>query len=229
MSAEKDWEERKFEVMKQCRYLLYEPDFIKENTLLVMTLHGYGQNPEDMLRLTRIVVGKDKIIAALAGPNEQFLTPNLAASPIGYNWGTRNHWTEAIAMHSSMVDSVRLQLMARFGIPVGRTILMGYSQSVGLNYRYVGTYPTAFGGVIAICGGVPKDWEEPGKYQPITAPILHIARDQDEFFPVAVASGFEQRLKVHAQDVTFQMMEGQHRFPSKAGALIEPWIARLFG
>ena len=40
----------------------------------------------------------------------------------------------------------------------------------------------------ALCGGVPKDWEE-DKYHTIAAPILHIARSEDEFFPAARAAG----------------------------------------
>ncbi len=195
---------------------------------MVIALHGYGQNPQVMLQYTQMVVGKDKLIASIAAPNEQFLDPNPATSSVGYNWGTRNHWTEAIRLHTAMVETVRQQLQSRFGISPARTILMGYSQPVGLNYRFVGTHPESVGGLIAICGGVPKDWEEPNKYQTVNVPILHIARDQDEFFPVSVSSGFEQRLKVHATDVTFCMMEGPHRFPSKAGNLIEPWIERVF-
>ena len=29
-------------------------------------------------------------------------------------------------------------------------------------------------------------------------------------------------------DVEFHLMEGGHRFPSKAGPLVERWIARVF-
>jgi len=29
--------------------------------------------------------------------------------------------------------------------------------------------------------------------------------------------------------VEFHMMEGAHRFPSKAGPLVEKWIGRVFG
>lgn len=228
MAIKENWEEHRFEVTRECRYLLQIPDSVSESTLMVIALHGYGQNPQVMLQYTQMVVGKDKLIASIAAPNEQFLDPNPATSSVGYNWGTRNHWPEAIRLHTAMVETVRQQLQSRFSISPARTILMGYSQPVGLNYRFLGTHPESVGGLIAICGGVPKDWEEPDKYQTVNVPILHIARDQDEFFPVSVSSEFEQRLKVHATDVTFCMMEGPHRFPSKAGTLIEPWIERVF-
>ncbi len=227
MALEKNWQEHRYEVAKQCRYLLQKPASLSATPTLIVALHGYGQNPEDMLRLTRLVVGKDEIIASLAGPNEQFLEPNLASSTVGYNWGTRNHWDEAVRLHHSMLNIVLSTLPSDLGIPSARTLLFGYSQSVGLNYRFAGTYPNAIGAVVGICGGDPKDWEE-SKYQRLTAPILHISRDQDEFFPAEVAAGFKQRLESHATDVTFRMIEGPHRFPSKAGEIIVPWMDRVY-
>ena len=228
MSFENNWQEHCYEITKQCRYLTQMPATLSAKPILIVALHGYGQNPEDMLRLTRLAVGKDKAIASLAGPNEQFLEPNPSTSAVGYNWGTRNHWAQAILNHHSMLSTVLQTLHSELDIPPARTLLLGYSQSVGLNYRFAGTYPSAVGAIVGICGGVPKDWEESNLYQQVTAPILHIARNQDEFFPAEVAAGFKKRLEAHATNVTFQMMEGPHRFPSKAAEIIVPWIEKVF-
>ena len=227
MSFENNWREHSYEIRKQCRYLTQSPASLRSKPILIVALHGYGQNPEDMLRLTRLVVGKDKTIASVAGPNEHFLEPNPSTSAVGYNWGTRNHWAQAVLTHHSMLNTVLPTLHTELDIPPERTLLLGYSQSVGLNYRFVGTYPGAVGAIVGICGGVPKDWEEPDRYQSVTTPILHIARDQDEFFPAEVTAGFKKKLEVHATNVTFQMMEGPHRFPSKAAEVILPWIERV--
>ena len=82
--------------------------------------------------------------------------------------------------------------------------------------------------MLAICGGVPRDWKE-DKYRPVSASILHIARDEDEFYPVAVAEDFPRRLRLRAADVEFHVLPGKHRFPSQAGAVVRPWLARVFG
>ncbi len=97
---------------------------------------------------------------------------------------------------------------------------MGFSQPVGLNYRFIGTHPEEAGGVIGICGGVPKDWAE-DKYKPVAAPILHISRSEDEYFPTDYVKGFPDRLRQHARDVEFHLLPGGHRFPSKAKPIIE--------
>jgi predicted esterase len=226
------------QITAEAYYLLQVPQSVDAATVLVLTLHGYGSNPEEMMRLTTLAVGENCIIASLRGPHHYYLAGGPAtdagAAPqgfsgasIGYNWGTRRHPEQNIRAHHEIVRAVAGQLRARFSIPANRTLLMGFSQPVGLNYRFIGTYPDQAGGILALCGGIPKDWEE-DKYQPVLAPILHISRSEDEFFPTAVARGFPARLRHHARDVEFQLLPGAHRFPSKAVPLIREWMARVF-
>ena len=215
----------------EIEYLLHLPPVVDGKTLLVLTLHGYGSNPEVMLRLTTMALGEDAIIASLRAPNQQYLTSGVLGTPvpgseIGYNWGTNRHAELNIALHHEIVGAVSAELRQRFEIPARQLVLMGFSQPVGLNYRFLGTHPDAAGGVIAMCGGVPKDWED-DKYGRVEAPILHIARSEDEFFPEAVASGFPDRLRAHAPNVEFHMLPGKHRFPSKASGILRGFVEKI--
>ncbi|HTB13662.1 MAG TPA: hypothetical protein VK752_18930 [Bryobacteraceae bacterium] len=211
----------------QAEYLLHVPPAADARTLLVLTLHGYGSNPEEMLRLSAMALGEDVIIASLRGPNQHYLGGRPGPNrDTGYNWGTVAHSEQNIALHHEIVGTISGELRERFGIPARRMVLMGFSQPVGLNYRFIGTHPGAAGGVIALCGGVPKDWEE-DKYGAVDAPILHIARSQDEFFPEAVARGFPDRLRAHASNVEFHMLPGEHRFPSKATPTIRGFLEKI--
>jgi predicted esterase len=207
------------------------PSVVDARTLLVLALHGYGSNPEVMLRLSTMALGEDAIIASLRAPNQHYLSSGPLGTPapgseIGYNWGTTRHAALNIQLHHEIVRTISADLRQQFGIPARHLILMGFSQPVGLNYRFIGTYPEAAGGVIAMCGGVPKDWEE-DKYGRVEAPILHIARSEDEFFPEAVARGFPERLRAHAANVEFHMLPGKHRFPSKASATIREFTEKI--
>ncbi|MGA3205096.1 MAG: dienelactone hydrolase family protein [Bryobacteraceae bacterium] len=215
----------------EAEYLLHEPERAADGTLLVLALHGYGSNPEAMLRLSEIALGGDAIIASLRGPNQYYLSEGSLGTPapgsqIGYNWGTTPHAAINIKLHHAIVRAISAELRARFQVPAKHVVLMGFSQPVGLNYRFIGTHPEEAGGVIAMCGGVPKDWEA-DKYARVDAPILHIARSEDEFFPEAVARGFPDRLRAHAPNVEFHMLPGKHRFPSKAGALIREFTEKI--
>jgi predicted esterase len=214
-------------VSLEIAYLLHIPASVNQQTLLVLTLHGYGSTPDAMLRLSVPAVGEDCIVASLRAPNQSYSSGNPATEDVSYNWGTRKHPALNIELHHEIVRTAARELRARFSIDARRTVLMGFSQPVGLNYRFIGTYPAEAGGVIAICGGVPKDWEE-DKYQPVAAPILHISRSEDEYFPTDVVRGFPDRLRAHAAGVEFHLLPGGHRFPSKAKPLVQAWRQRVF-
>ncbi len=208
-------------------FLLHIPPRVDHRTILVLTLHGFGSNPSVMLRLSLPMVGEDCVVASLRAPNQHYLSGDPAGDEMGYNWGTRSHPELNIPLHHDIVRAVGASLRTRFSISAKRTLLMGFSQPVGLNYRFIGTYPEEAGGVLGICGGVPKNWEE-GPYRTVSAPIMHISRSVDEFFPGEVARGFPDRLRVHAADVEFHMLPGTHRFPSKAGPIVRKWMERVF-
>jgi len=218
-----------FPVRLDCRYLLDVPEDVAGEPLVVVALHGYSANPEDMLRLTRLLVGRQPIIAALQAPNQHYVNAGLpnAQSVAGYNWGIRPHWEASVRLHHQMLQTVLGVLKERFHVGPERILLVGFSQPVGLNYRFAGTHPGEVGGIIGICGGVPRDWQE-DKYQTVKAPILHISRDEDEYYPVATVERFPEQLRKHATDVEFHLIPGAHRFPSKADKIVRPWLARVF-
>ena len=227
-------EHQLFTARLECRYLLHipaqTPEQLDDNSLLVIALHGYSSNPEAMLRLTAGLLGDRHVIAALEAPNQHYVSdglPNRQSVP-GYNWGITPHWDSAVRLHHDMLLHTLESLKERFKMGKDRCLLVGFSQPVGLNYRFAGTHPGEVAGIIGICGGVPRDWEE-DKYRPLEAAVLHISRDRDEFYPVETVKKFPERLRRHAADVEFHLMEGPHRFPSKAGGIVRPWIERIFG
>ncbi len=219
-------EQRTFSARLDCHYLLHAPPDIDASTLLVAALHGFGSNPEMMLRLTETLLGTRHAIAAIQAPSQFFLAQN--SSEVGYCWATQKHSDESVRLHHDMLLHVLDEVGRQCAIPPLRRLLVGFSQPVGMNYRFAATHPTAVRGVIGICGGVPKNWED-GPYQKVSAALLHIARNEDEFYPTATTELYAERLRLRANDVEFHMLEGGHRFPSKAGPMVENWIARVFG
>jgi len=209
-----------------CYWLLEAPESIGPRSLAVVTLHGYGSNPEVMLRLTRTLLGAGHVIAALQGPYP-FYPDTQPDSPVGYGWITRSEAAASIRLHHHMLLHVFSELEKRSGLSAERRLLVGFSQPVGLNYRFAATHPDQVRGVVGICGGLPKDWED-GDYRSVSASLLHIARSADEFYPPEVTGKYAERLRLRARDVEFHQLEGGHRFPSKAGPLVEPWIERVF-
>jgi len=218
-------EHRTFSARLDCHYLLHTPTGADASTLLIATLHGFGQNPEIMLRLTERLLGRQHVIAALQAPSQFFLAQNTGE--VGYCWATHKHSLESVRLHHDMLLHTLDEAGRQFAIPPQRRLLIGFSQPVGMNYRFAATHPQEVRGVIGICGGVPKNWED-GPYQKVSAALMHIARSEDEFYPPNVTEHYSDRLRMRADDVEFHMLEGGHRFPSTAGPIVEKWIARVF-
>lgn len=225
--------DRAFSARLDCHYLLLQPPDVNPHTPLVIALHGFGANPESMLDLTaRLFVPEapiaaldsQPVIVSLQGPNQFFL--GAGTKEVGYGWITNRRPAESIRLHHEMVRHAAEETGREFGIPRKRSFLCGFSQSVGLNYRFVATYNDLFRGVIAICGGLPGNWDE-GNYGKVVASVLHIARRSDEYYPPEVTRGYAERLRQRAADVEFHLIEGGHQMPSGGQKIIGPWLRRL--
>jgi predicted esterase len=216
--------ERTFSARLGCRYLLHVPEAIGSRTVLVAALHGFGQNAEDMLKLTGHMVGPLHAVAAIEGPYGFFL--GKGTDQVGYGWITSRRAVESIRLHHEMVRHVLDEAGTELAIPPERRVLLGFSQPVSLNYRFAEAHPDAVRGIVGLCGGVPGDWddERPGRIQPA---VLHIARSEDEFYPPERTEQYPRRLRLRCDDVEFHLLEGGHRFPSRGGPIWENWLNRI--
>jgi phospholipase/carboxylesterase len=215
--------DRSFPARLDCHYLL-QPSHVDERTPFVVTLHGFGSSPETMLKLTDRLFETRPVIAALQGPYQFFLS--AAAREVGFGWITSRRPSESIRLHRDMVLQVLEEVGAQFGIPAERRLLAGFSQSVALNYRFASTCPDAIRGVIAVCGGLPGDWDS-GAYPPMRASVLHIAANRDEYYPLSVTESYPESLRRHAADVEFHMVDGNHWMPASGSAIVTPWLQRI--
>ncbi len=216
-----------FSARLDCHYLLRVPEAVDSRTLLVVALHGFGQDPAGMLQLTAKAFGGGHAIAALEGPN-QFFLPGKGLKT-GYGWASGRHAASGIRLHHEMVQHVLSAAGGEYGIPPERRVLAGFSQPVSFNYRLAATCPGAVRGVVGICGGLPGDWEN-GPYVQVKAAVLHIAGREDEYYPPTATEQYAERLRLRCQDVEFHLLDGGHRFPSKAEEIIERWLERaIFG
>ena len=216
----------KFTVGLDCHYLLRVPELVDEGTPLVVTLHGFAGTPEAMLKLTERLMDTPAVIAAVQGPNQFFLPP--AIGEVRYGWITNRRPAESIRLHHEMVSRVLAEVGGQFGISSRRRLLLGFSQSVALNYRFAAACPDAIRGLIGICGGMPGDWcDSPGpKIEPS---VLHIATRQDEYYPASTTDGYAERLRRHAADVEFHSVDGGHRIPGSAREIVAAWMRRTLG
>ena len=61
------------------------------------------------------------------------------------------------------------------------------------------------------------------------AAALHIATREDQYYPPPVTEAYAERLRRYIPDVEFHLLDGGHRVPSAARAIVKEWLRRACG
>lgn len=194
------------------------------NLPLLVALHGYAGDMVSMMRLAKAIAGEELIVAALQGPHQFWVpSPEAESSRVGFGWGTPFIPVDSQVRHRNFVDRVVADSVRDHGADPARVFLLGFSQACAHNYRLAFTRPKLARGVVAVCGGLPGDFDEP-RYERYPGGVLHVAATDDQFYPLEKARTFEPALRRLAQDVTFREYESPHAFPRRAIPDIRIWI-----
>ena len=211
----------------QMHYDLYVPEREKndEPLPLLIALHGYEGNKESMMNLARKINEKDFLIASVQAPNAFFMRDESEPrkARVGFGWMMIYKAHETIALHHRTLQAVIEQTAAEYPVDRQKIFLLAFSQSVALNYRFTFTYPNTIRGVVAVCGGIPGDWQEE-KYHRSDTDILIIAGETDETYPIERARTFKDALAMRAHDVKFQSYPAGHVFMRESLPVINQWL-----
>ena len=206
-------------------YDLHTPEDVQQRSLpLIIALHGYEGNKESMMALARKINSQDFVIASVQGPNSFFVRDGQEGRPkIGFGWMMQYKAEETIGLHHETLLAIIKQTQAECNTDSNAVFLMAFSQSVSLNYRFAFTHPGLVRGVIAVCGGIPGDWDE-DKYHKCDTDVLIIAGESDEFYPLERTKGFKQAIARRARSAEFISFPAGHVFPRQSLPLINDWL-----
>ena len=87
-----------------------------------------------------------------------------------------------------------------------------------------GHHPEKVSGVVAVCGGIPGDWDEGERYRPGDVDVLYIAGAQDEFYPRERVERFAGALGTRARSVDLRVFDSGHEVPRGAAPVIDEWL-----
>jgi predicted esterase len=193
---------------------------------LIVAFHGYEGNKESMMALMRKVDSENVIIASVQGPNSFFVREGAEADKprIGFGWMMQYKADETMRLHHETLLAVINATEADHSVDRTAIFLVAFSQSVSLNYRFTFTHPGVVRGVIAVCGGIPGDWDQ-DKYQHSETDVLIIAGETDEFYPLERTRTFKDAIARRARAVEFRSFPVGHVFPREALPLINDWIS----
>jgi phospholipase/carboxylesterase len=226
--------EQRVAVSMTCFYDLYIPDAPPDRRghPLLIALHGYGGTKESMLALARRICGDRFVIASLQGPHQH--TQRRQGRPLGarsvriaFGWGTMHNSAENQALHHEFIRRVIREVSRMHHIDRRKIFLLGFSQSVGLNYRYAFTNQNTIRGVVGVCGGIPGDWDTSPKYCRSRTDLLHISGTKDPFYPLERVRTFKAALEQRAASVEHHFLPTRHVFPRRSIPAIRRWLLAL--
>jgi predicted esterase len=122
----------------------------------MVMLHGRGASASDVLSLANEFGNTDVAYLAPQAAGSTWY-PNRFSAPVDSN----EPWlTSALGVVADV-----LSLVAAAGIPVERTLLLGFSQGACLALEYAARSPKPYGGVIGLSGALIENGDEPRVYQ----------------------------------------------------------------
>ena len=155
---------------------------------LVIFLHGYGANAQDLIGLADPLVGHmpDTVFAAPDAPE------NCAGSPNGFQWfpipwiDGSSEEDQAKGMDAAIDDlnAYLDKVMAEEEISADKTIVFGFSQGTMMALQVAPRRKDALAGVVGFSGRLlaPESLAEEAISKP---PVLLVHGDQDDVVPFA--------------------------------------------
>lgn len=195
---------------------------------LLIALHGYEGNKDSMMRLARRIADGKMVVISLQAPYQFFLRDgdDPKSYRVGFGWGTTYKMEESVDLHHSNIRALIDLAVRKYRAARSHVFLLAFSQACSYNYRFVFTYPARVRGVIAVCGGVPNDWNKNPNYRLSRTHVLHIAALHDRWYSRERNLEFRRELAQRAASLDFRFYNSPHRFPRAAISHIRKWIER---
>jgi phospholipase/carboxylesterase len=118
---------------------------IEEAKSAMIMIHGRGATAEDILSLSREMNAADFAFLAPQAAGHQWY-PNTFRAPLE----TNQPWLDS----SLKKIADLLEHLDQNGIPAKCVILLGFSQGACLALEYAARYPTKYGGIVGLSGGL---------------------------------------------------------------------------
>lgn len=195
---------------------------------LLIALHGYGANKQQMMREARQIAPESFAIASLQGFHQHIKEPREEGGPLrfGFGWLTNFHPEDSVAIHHQALLDLMATLVDEGVADPKRIFLLGFSQTCAMNYRFAFTHADVLRGVIGICGGMPGDWETSDSYRSTEAAVFHLAGTRDDFYPPTRVADYAERLRLRAQNVEFKSYDAAHEMVPAMRDDLRAWLIK---
>lgn len=178
-------------------------------TSLVVLLHGYGADGNDLFGLHRTLAERM--------PDTVFRAPNApetcGVNPAGYQWfpiswidgSDEETMRRGYVRAAETLDAWLTETMAEEGVTEARTALLGFSQGAMMALAVGPRRAAQFAGIAGLSGRLLEEELPRAQSRP---PILLIHGDKDEVIPVAALPAARDALTAAGFDVVAHVSRG---------------------
>ena len=210
---------------KSLNYLTVHPDNYRqeESYPLVILLHGYGANKQDLASLSPAIDAEGYVYAY---PNAPFAV-QIGPGMMGYAWGMIGG--EGNPEDAKRVEDMLLtffdEVMQQYRVSPGRVVLGGFSQGAGMTYRCGLSRPEVFPGLIALSGALRDVDELRGRLPTERAQSIFVAHGVDDTLaPVERARDTRAFLEAEGYAPWYKEYPMGHEITPDVLADLVPWV-----
>ena len=195
------WQTRLGDGERHGQVVLTAGEPLEQAHAALLMLHGRGATAQDILSFS----------GTLAQPGVAFLAPQAADN----SWYP-NSFLDPIASNEpqlsaafALLDALLVRITAA-GVPLARTILLGFSQGACLALEYAARHTRRYGGVVGWSGGLIGPDGMPRDYAGSLAgtPVFLGCSDRDPYIPLARVDLTAEALRRLGGEVTERIYPG---------------------
>jgi len=191
---------------------------------LLLLLHGYGANEDDLFSLAPYLDGRFMVVSARAP---------IMLQPMSYAWFNLGFTPQGIVVNPEEVESSRRtvhkflgEIVEAYDCDPKAVYLMGFSQGAMLSLAVALTYPGSAAGVVAMSGRVsPQALEQIADKDALTGlPIFVAHGSRDMLIPIDQGRDARARLSELPVDLTYREYDMGHEISYDSLKDITEWL-----
>lgn len=193
---------------------------------LVIMLHGFGANMQDLAGLAPVINSKGYVYACPNAP----IAFDLGLGHAGYGWAsprgeaTAEEYSNAETLLGGFFDEVT----ESFQVAPGNALLLGFSQGGGMTYRCGLARPETFAGLVALSSMLPNsNTLEERLPQDRTQPIFIAHGLSDPLIPTETAQNAKAFLEGAGYSPEYHEYAMAHEISGEVLRDLVPWITQV--
>lgn len=193
---------------------------------LVVMLHGFGANMQDLAGLAPVINAKGYVYACPNAP----LAFDLGMGHAGYGWAsprgeaTAEEYSDAESLLNDFFDEVT----ESFNVAPGNALLLGFSQGGGMTYRCGLARPQTFAGLVALSSMLPNSNTLEERLPPERTQPIFIAHGlSDPLIPAETAQNAKAFLEGAGYNPEYHEYAMAHEISGEVLRDLVPWMAQV--